>query len=114
MERDTSRLSNVERLRRAIIKQSHVEYNELSPGAQRIIDRVSGRSRKIVRKFDAKVRPLAPPGRSHMKRMLVGGASSVTNWLDGQLPKEKRKPSQRKQVNRKKSKKGRKRVVGRK
>jgi len=97
--------SNVENIRRGILRRLQIEYDYLHPGAQRRVDQAITRTRKYVERLDSGVRAHSPNGRAHARRALVGSADTVAGYMDGAT---KRKPPTKRRS------KKQKRVVGKK
>lgn len=77
------RYDNVEKMKRGILRQLQVEYDYLSPGAQRRVDSALVRTRNFVKKLDSGVQARLPSGRAQAKRIIVGGTGTITNYIDG-------------------------------
>lgn len=99
------RRDDIERIRRGILRRLQIEYDYLHPGAQRRIGGALVRTRKYVKNLDSGIQARSPSGRARVKRILVGGAETIADYIGG-VPRGK--PSG------KRSTKKRRRVVGKK
>jgi len=74
---------NVEKMRRGILRRLQIEYGYLHPSAQRRVDGVLVRTRNFVKRLDSGVLARTPSARAQAKRTLVGGAATITDYIDG-------------------------------
>ena len=93
------------KLKRAILQQLSVEYDNLPPDLQQRADNISTRATRYFQKAKARMKEDSPKGRRAFKGYLIGGTTNITQFIDTELVPRKKHNST---SNRRKKKK----VVG--
>jgi hypothetical protein len=73
------------KLKRAILQQLSVEYDNLPPDLQQRADNISTRATRYFQKAKTRVKEDSPKGRRAFKGYLIGGTTSITQFIDTEL-----------------------------